>query len=256
MGGERRWRAPVRGRRATRLRPRGERPRAGRRRSRDRRRRGSEPSWIPWTRATTAHDRPRACDEAMAIVSAAIKTGTVREQIEGNPIDPRPAWRIARRRDAVRGWRVVRRRRGRMSAALIRRRIADVRRALREGGNDEPARNEQRGTRRRALQSRAASERAGVSPAQQGRATVPAVREQSKEASSSLRRPSSTRDPQNLIGRWALPSGATFTVLWLDAPNARAFCSGGGRRWYLTVTELHAMLDRKHLRYLGRGRTG
>ena len=35
-----------------------------------------------------------ACDEAMAITCAAIAAGTVREQIEGSPIDPAPAWRV------------------------------------------------------------------------------------------------------------------------------------------------------------------
>lgn len=35
-----------------------------------------------------------ACEEAMGIVAKAIALGTVREQIEGEPIDPRPAWRV------------------------------------------------------------------------------------------------------------------------------------------------------------------
>ena len=38
----------------------------------------------------------RACAEAMEIVRGAITAGTVREQIQGEPIDPRPAWRVVR----------------------------------------------------------------------------------------------------------------------------------------------------------------
>ena len=64
-----------------------------------------------------------------------------------------------------------------------------------------------------------------------------------------------SRDPKHLVGRWALPSGQAFTVLWVDEPPARALCGGGGRRWYVAVTDLYAMLDRKQLRYLGRRRS-
>ena len=64
---------------------------------------------------------------------------------------------------------------------------------------------------------------------------------------------SPARDPKHLIGRWALTSGTAFAVRWVDVPNARALCSGGGRRWWLTVADLHSKLDRGLLRYLGRG---
>jgi glutamate-1-semialdehyde 2,1-aminomutase len=37
-----------------------------------------------------------ACDEAMAIVIEAIAAGDVRARVEGDPIDPAPAWRITR----------------------------------------------------------------------------------------------------------------------------------------------------------------
>ena len=37
-----------------------------------------------------------ACDEALAIVTGAIRAGNVRELIEGDPIDPTPVWRVTR----------------------------------------------------------------------------------------------------------------------------------------------------------------
>ena len=108
------------------------------------------------------------------------------------------------------------------NGALIRRRIADVRRAMRQA-------------------SRAVRETGQAVDSAAGMVAPSA-------------QPAAARDPRHLIGRWALPSGAAFTVRWIDEPNARALCSGGGRRWWLTITDLHAMLDRGQLRYLGIGR--
>ena len=63
------------------------------------------------------------------------------------------------------------------------------------------------------------------------------------------------RDPKHLVGRWALPSGAAFTVRYVDEAKDRAMCGNGAYRWFTSVADLHAMLDRKQLRYLGRGKT-
>ena len=62
------------------------------------------------------------------------------------------------------------------------------------------------------------------------------------------------RDPKYLVGRWALPSGAAFTVRYVDEAKGRALCGNGAYRWYVSVADLHALLNRKQLRYLGRGR--
>ena len=62
------------------------------------------------------------------------------------------------------------------------------------------------------------------------------------------------RDPKHLGGRWALPSGAAFTVRYVDEAKGRAMCGNGAYRWFTSIAELHAMLDRGRLRYLGKGR--
>ena len=64
--------------------------------------------------------------------------------------------------------------------------------------------------------------------------------------------PVTRRDPKHLVGRWALPSGAAFTVRYVDEAKGRALCGNGAYRWFTSIADLHAMLDRKHLRYLGR----
>ena len=109
-----------------------------------------------------------------------------------------------------------------MTTALVRRRVADVRRAMRRAlAQQDIARSEFRDGRYRLIYD--------------------------------PKRKKPARDPQHLIGRWALPNGAAFTVRWLDEPNGRALCSGSGKRRYSMIADLHAMLDRKQLRYLGRG---
>ena len=100
------------------------------------------------------------------------------------------------------------------NSALLRRRISDVRRAMNVAATEHEAL------------------RLGARP-------VPGRRR---------------RDPKHIVGRWALPSGQAFTVRYVDEEKGLALCGGGGRRWYSTVADLHVMLDRQQLRYLGRGR--
>ena len=65
--------------------------------------------------------------------------------------------------------------------------------------------------------------------------------------------PAPRRDPKHLVGRWALPSGAVFTVRYVDEAKGRALCGNGAYRWFVGIADLHAMLDHGQLRYLGIG---
>ncbi len=59
------------------------------------------------------------------------------------------------------------------------------------------------------------------------------------------------RKPADLLGRWALPSGATFAVYRID-PRRLALCGNGADRWHVPLAQLNGMLERNLLRYLGR----
>ncbi len=58
------------------------------------------------------------------------------------------------------------------------------------------------------------------------------------------------RKPADLLGRWALPSGAAFAVYCID--GALAVCGNGADRWHVPVAQLTGLLERNLLRYLGR----
>ena len=60
------------------------------------------------------------------------------------------------------------------------------------------------------------------------------------------------RDLGLLAGRWALPSGRTFTIYWTPAQPDVVWCGSDGRRWKLPRADIEALLSAGQLRYLGR----
>ena len=59
------------------------------------------------------------------------------------------------------------------------------------------------------------------------------------------------RKERDLLGRWALSSGATFAVYRIT-PDRLALCGNGQERWHVPVAQLMGLLERGQLRYLGR----
>ena len=58
----------------------------------------------------------------------------------------------------------------------------------------------------------------------------------------------------DLLGRWALPSGATFTVVRIDQRTGLALIANGLGRWQMPARELEIIRAEGMLRYLGRTR--
>ena len=63
------------------------------------------------------------------------------------------------------------------------------------------------------------------------------------------------RQEHALLGRWALPSGAAFTVIRIDPRTGLALIANGLGRWQMPVRELEVIRADGMLRYLGRARS-
>ena len=62
------------------------------------------------------------------------------------------------------------------------------------------------------------------------------------------------RCQHDLLGRWALPSGAPFTVIRIDPQTGLALIANGLGRWQMPARELQIIRAEGMLRYLGRTR--
>lgn len=71
-------------------------------------------------------------------------------------------------------------------------------------------------------------------------------------AHKALARHSEPRPPVDLIGRFALPSGAAFTVVRIDPRTDLALIANGLGRWQMPARELEIIRAAGMLRYLGR----
>lgn len=60
------------------------------------------------------------------------------------------------------------------------------------------------------------------------------------------------RKERDLVGRWALPSGVTFTVVRIDPQTGLALIANGLGRWQMPARELEIIRAEGMLRCLGR----